>query len=150
MSGKLSYLLRSGKNSKQKYFAINYLRQLIPEFIFRKRLESVLNSHCRRLSDGSWLLTDSRVWRSRHRDSNPNGNPAETNGEIHMCQNNTPSACAVWHGPWQAETPEEAPPDTGVCYSSPHAILYSLCHHAASNNCFDRLSAISKKPLFLT
>ncbi|HRF69288.1 MAG TPA: glycosyl transferase family 90 [Muribaculum sp.] len=48
MSGKLSYLLRSGKNSKQKYFAINYLRQLIPEFIFRKRLESVLEKASRR------------------------------------------------------------------------------------------------------
>ncbi len=42
MAKKLSYILRSGKNSKQKYYAVNYLRQLIPEFVFEKRLERVL------------------------------------------------------------------------------------------------------------
>ncbi len=45
----MSYLLRSGKNSKQKYYAVNYLRQLIPEFIFEKRLERVLEKASRRV-----------------------------------------------------------------------------------------------------
>ena len=44
MGGKLYYLLHSGKNSKQKYYAVNYLRQLMPKAIFRARLERLLKS----------------------------------------------------------------------------------------------------------
>lgn len=38
----LSYLLHNGKNSKIKYYTVNYLRQLIPHAYFRARLEKEL------------------------------------------------------------------------------------------------------------
>lgn len=39
---KLKYLLHSGKNSKLKYFALNYVRMLLPHSLYASRLAKVL------------------------------------------------------------------------------------------------------------